>query len=154
MSTIVFIHFKTLFGLVNKCSLDFFIRATLHRKLIKLTEPAAQGELSRWIGSFQKTVQLEWNWEVLSDNRHATSADNMGTTAPVPYIEVRSLHFLWHSGERTLQWRHNGRAGVSNHQPHHCLFNRLFRRRSKKTSKLRVTGLCAGSSPVAGELPA
>ena len=29
---------------------------------------------------------------------------------------------------------------VSNHQPHGCLLNRLFRRRSKKTSKLRVTG--------------
>ena len=35
--------------------------------------------------------------------------------------------------------------GVSNHQPHDCLlFNRLFRRRSKEISKLRVTGLCAG----------
>ena len=31
-----------------------------------------------------------------------------------------------------LQWRHNGRDGVSNHQPHDCLLNRLFRRRSKK----------------------
>ena len=37
--------------------------------------------------------------------------------------------------------------GVSNHQPHGCLLNRLFRRRSKKTPKLRVTGLCAGKSP-------
>ena len=37
-----------------------------------------------------------------------------------------------------LQWRHNGRDGVSNHQPHHCLLSYLFRRRSKKTSKLRV----------------
>ena len=44
----------------------------------------------------------------------------------------------------TLQWRHNGRDGVSNHQPHDCLLNRLFRRRSKKTTQLRVTGLCAG----------
>ena len=35
---------------------------------------------------------------------------------------------------RALQWRHNGRDGFSNHQPHHSLFNRLFRRRSKKTS--------------------
>ena len=35
-----------------------------------------------------------------------------------------------------------------------CLFNRLFRRRSKKTSKLRVTGLCVGSSPGTGEFPA
>ena len=42
-----------------------------------------------------------------------------------------------------LQWRHNGRHGVSDHQAHGCLLNRLFRHRSKKTSKLRVTGLCA-----------
>ena len=42
------------------------------------------------------------------------------------------------------QWRHNGHDSVSCHQPHHCLLNRLFRRRSKKISKLRVTGLCAG----------
>ena len=39
-------------------------------------------------------------------------------------------------------------------QPHDCLFNRLFGRRSKKTSKFRVTGLCAGNSPVTGEFPA
>ena len=39
---------------------------------------------------------------------------------------------------------HNGRDGVSNHQPHDCLLNRLFRRRSKKTLTLCVTGLCAG----------
>ena len=53
-----------------------------------------------------------------------------------------------------LQWRHNGRECVSNHQPHDCLLNRLFNRRSKKTSKLRVTGLCMGNSPVTGEFPA
>ena len=47
-----------------------------------------------------------------------------------------------------LQWRHNGRDGVSNHQPHDCLLNQ------KKTSKLRVTGLCARNSPVTGEFPA
>ena len=52
---------------------------------------------------------------------------------------------------RSLQWCHNGHDGVSNHQPHHRLLNRLFRRRSKKTSKLRVTGLCAENSPVTGE---
>ena len=54
----------------------------------------------------------------------------------------------------SLQWRHNGRDGVSNHQPHHCLLNRLFRRRSKKTSKLHITGLCLGNSPGTGEFPA
>ena len=46
-----------------------------------------------------------------------------------------------------LLWRHNGHDCVSNHQPHGCLLNRLFRRRSKKTSKLRVTGLFVGNSP-------
>ena len=54
----------------------------------------------------------------------------------------------------SLQWRHNGHNDVSNHQPHHCLLNRLFRHRSKKTSKLRVTGLCAGNPPGTGEFPA
>ena len=52
-----------------------------------------------------------------------------------------------------LQWHHNGHNCISNYQPHHCLLNRLFRRRSKKTSKLRVTDLCAGNSPVTGEFP-
>ena len=54
----------------------------------------------------------------------------------------------------SLEWRHNGRDGVPNHQPHNCLLNGLFRRKSKKTSRLRVTGLCAGKSPVTGEFPA
>ena len=52
------------------------------------------------------------------------------------------------------QWRHNDNDSVSNHQPHGCLLNRLFGRWSKKTSKLRVTGLCAGNSPGTGEFPA
>ena len=56
--------------------------------------------------------------------------------------------------DMTLHWRHNGRDGVSNNQPHGCLLNGLFRLRSKKTSKLRVTGLCAGNSPGVGEFPA
>ena len=54
----------------------------------------------------------------------------------------------------SLLWRHNGRDGVSNHQLHGCLLKRSFRPRSKKASKLRVTGLCAGNSPVTGEFPA
>ena len=31
----------------------------------------------------------------------------------------------------SLRWRHNGGDSVSNHQPHDCLLNRLFGRRSK-----------------------
>ena len=66
----------------------------------------------------------------------------------------RDEHYLnqWGPSFTTpLQWRHNEHDSVSNHQPHDCLLNRLFGRRSKKTSKLRVTGLCAGNSPGTGE---
>ena len=59
-----------------------------------------------------------------------------------------------YAGRGTLLWRHNGHDNVSNHQPHDCLFNPLIRRISKKTSKLRVTGLCVGNSPGTGEFPA
>ena len=55
---------------------------------------------------------------------------------------------------KPLQWRHNERDGVSNHQPHQCILNGLFRHRSTKTSKLLVTGLCEGKSPVTDEFPA
>ena len=60
------------------------------------------------------------------------------TTTPGKYVQrhVNRSYSLW--------WRHNGRDGVSNHQPNDCLLNRLYRRRSKKTSKLRVTGLLRG----------
>ena len=48
----------------------------------------------------------------------------------------------------SLQWCHNEHDGVSKHLLLDCILNRLFRRRSKKTSKLCVTGLCEGNSPV------
>ena len=57
------------------------------------------------------------------------------------------------SSTRSLEWCYNGIDSVSKHQPHDCLLNRLFRRRSNKTSKPRVTGLCEGNSPETGEFP-
>ena len=77
----------------------------------------------------------------------------------IPHSHVR--YFVWSLVTNAhkiplvpLQWHHNGRNGISNHQPHDCLLNWLFRRRWKTTSKLRVTGLCEGNSPVTGEFPA
>ena len=54
----------------------------------------------------------------------------------------------------SLQWRHSEHDSVSNHQPHDYLFNFLLRSRTKKTSKLHVTGPCEGNPPVTGEFPA
>ena len=74
----------------------------------------------------------------------------------ITVTSTRDICFHYHitTSRQPLRWRHNGLDIVSNHQPHHCLLNRLFRRRSKKTSKLRVTGLCVGNSPGTGEFPA
>ena len=55
---------------------------------------------------------------------------------------------------RALQWHHDGRDSVIISQPRDCLLSRWFRRRLNKTSKLRVTCLCAPNSPVPGEFPA
>ena len=57
----------------------------------------------------------------------------------------RSTPWGWHLGVRcwclvayiyivSLQWRHDERDGVSNHQCLDCLLNHLFRRTPKKTS--------------------
>ena len=54
---------------------------------------------------------------------------------------------------KPLLWRHNAHDGVSNHQHHQCLLNRLFGRRTKKASKLSVTDLCVGNSQGTGEFP-
>ena len=73
--------------------------------------------------------------------------------------ESEESHEIWTAVKHhwrvpiALKWRHNGCDSVSNHQPHDCLLNRLFRRRSKKTSKPRVTGLCEENSPATGKFP-
>ena len=56
------------------------------------------------------------------------------------------IHLIWSS----LQWLHNERDGVSNDRRLECLLNRFLWRRSKKRSKLRVTGLCEGNPAVTG----
>ena len=52
-----------------------------------------------------------------------------------------------------LQWCHNERDGVKNHRRLDCLLKRLFSRRSKKASKLHVTGLCLGNALMTGGFP-
>ena len=54
----------------------------------------------------------------------------------------------------TLQWRHNESDGVSNHQPHDSLLNRVFKAQIKQTSMIRITDLCEWNSPVTCEFPA
>ena len=87
---------------------------------------------------------------------------SVGEWQPIVVIEiflrrhsVMSLKCIWLGVlQATLQWHHNERDGVSNHQPHGFLLNRLFKRRSEETSKLLVTGLYAGNSLLTVAFPA
>ena len=76
----------------------------------------------------------------------------------LPYNIIAIVIFVGHIARslifRTLQWRHNERNDISSHRRLCCLLSRWFRGRLKKSSKLRVTGLCGGNSPVSGEFPA
>ena len=71
------------------------------------------------------------------------------TSDMCPFQETTPEMINYHNNDVIM-----GAMVSRNQQPHDCLLNRLFRRRSKKTSKFCVTGLCAGNSPVTGEFPA
>ena len=107
-------------------------------------------------------------------NGYDTSAENMDLYLPRCSREIYKRSFLYKGSSLwnqlpsclkesisiidfkryyTLRWSHHGHDDVSNHQPHHCLLNHLFWCRSKRTSKIRVTGLCARNSPGTGEFP-
>ena len=92
-----------------------------------------------------------WQWRHMS-----VMASQIASTVTVCSQVCSGLLHRKHQtdvADVSLLWRHNGHDGVSNRQPHDSLLNRLLRRRSKKTSKLRVTG-CVGNSPGTGEFPA
>ena len=100
-----------------------------------------------------------WRWVKISDVADLW-INNIESVLPI-CITNMTCTTVWFAPQNqttwraiSLQWRHNGRDSISNHQPHDCLLNRLFRRRSQKTSKLRTTGLCAGNSSGASEFPA
>ena len=79
------------------------------------------------------------------------TATALGSTSIRPYSDAklsgRCLVNVDLRAYTTLRWRHNERDGVSNYRRLECSFNRLFRCRSRKTSKLCVTGLGEGNSP-------
>ena len=78
----------------------------------------------------------------------------MGLPRVATPLPRRCFFRAGHKVISSLRWRHNRHDSVSNHQRRDCFLKRLFRNRSKKTSKLRVTGLYAGNSPEADEFPA
>ena len=96
------------------------------------------------IKRFPKLSSLNIAWNTFQEGTNL-----LGLTWKITWINIADSNLYSADGLElfpSLQWHHNDHDSVSNHQPHGCLLNRLFGRRSKKTSKLRVTGLCAGNS--------
>ena len=128
----------------------FFVR--INRCIIIL--PACTSLCPAWLQTFfsflKKTyvvLNKTWNWKFVLSILSLKWCFETRFCCQSPLTSTAAITL-------TLRWRHNGRDSVSNHQPHDCLLNCLFRCRSKKTSKLRATGLCAGNSPGTGEFPA
>ena len=72
------------------------------------------------------------------------------------FLEPPPAHqqlWYWLCKVDTLQWCHNGQDGVSNHQPHNCLLNHLFKAQIKENTKAPrhwpLYGECTGD----GEFP-
>ena len=74
-------------------------------------------------------------WQAIGQHR-CRDACHFSTQLSISNDRSRALDVLQ---VVSLQWRHNGRDGVSNHQPHDCLLNSLYRRRSKKRTKLSAS---------------
>ena len=90
-----------------------------------------------WSSVFVDFNKLQWHWHT-----------HLSRPSFLLRVKLHSAFTLL-----PLLCRHIERDGVSNHQAYECLFNRLFRCRSMKTSNLRVTGLLDGNSPVTGGFP-
>ena len=90
---------------------------------------------------------------MVGDLRHHATHWRYGNTVCPLYGLYSTIHLKISVNASTLQWHHKEHDGVSNHQSHDYLLNRLCRRKSKKILKLHVTGLCGGNSPVTGDSP-
>ena len=105
---------------------------------------------SKWsllIGKLNVTATGRWYWLEVSGD-------------PLPHIVMvvtkhsNGCYKIVRSCTLSLQWCHIEHNGISNHRCLDFFLKRLFRRRSKKTWKLRGTGLYEGSSPVTSGFPA
>ena len=107
-----------------------------------------------WYGGYIKQVTIlpvPWHLDSLAVSRFGVGKTpctlscvyNPGGTMISSDLAKLMNDTIW-----SLQWRHNERHGVSNHRHIACFFHLLFKQPLKKTSKLRVIGLCEGNPAV------
>ena len=108
-----------------------------------------------WI--FGKSDVKTMSADALADRVTKSPAAILLIMRVVTFSQRKDFKNLRHGNQKweimPLRWRHNERDGVSNHWRLECMLKRFFRWKSKKMSKLRVTGLCEGNPPVTGGFP-
>ena len=117
---------------------DVFFDVGLHKLLNKLS--------TTWHSYDVTVMQQPFLTCAFWLTRHVAQVAINRTTIRVPYIHVKSLQII------LFQWRQNEHKSVSNKKHIDCLLSRLFRRTSKKASKLRATNLCEWNPPMTGRL--
>ena len=130
------------------------------RTISLCSRPSCSGVVAMWFTTCRTTTVLSWDiqniiailyptlalhWNKISIELQLLWKKICAKWSPDPHSSCR-YHRAWqwqanfeystkHSVTReSLLWRHNGCNGISNHQLNDCLHNRIFRRRSKKTS--------------------
>ena len=102
--------------------------------------------------NFSKIFIIIYQFSIRNKHLSMSSAkwrpfcSSLNVFTPYPSHKAR---FTWRLGWTVIHYS----DGISNYRRLDGLLNRLFRCRSKKTSKLCVTGLSKGNSPVTGEFP-
>ena len=122
---------------------------TMSMKLITLTDTCKLVHTILQWNDIAQAVCIRFATNFIFNIKKSENERGNGENLSKWWRDKMYVNILWCS----LQWRYNERDIASNCQRFDCFLNRLFRRRSKKTTKLRVTGLCEGNSPVIGEFP-
>ena len=92
----------------------------------------------RWIRDIKNLQSWHWSrYHIVYQTQHERDQ--------LQFYTGISCLYSFHCDAVSLPWRHNGRNDVSNHQPHHCLLNRLFKAQIKENIKApRHWPLCTG----------
>ena len=108
---------------------------------------------------FNKTAVCNWKdrWDCSADfgpaifyrvGYRCAVCVGVGVGVVIPWFHVTIYPMQYDFRCNSLQWRHNERDGVYNNRRFRYLSNRLFRHRSKTTSKLRVTVVSPHKGPI------
>ena len=86
----------------------------------------------KWCYLFMREPSKAWRFQIPNPSWAEPSM-------PDPFLQKRTINVHY--------------SDVSNHWRLEWLLNRLFKRRTQKTSKLHVTGFCEENPPVSGGFP-